>query len=73
MNEILTPPGSLNVQISQPVEDISCSEEETSQRLSFCKVCEHMKINQFTECELSGCQISLMTTIKFKECPKGNW
>jgi hypothetical protein len=69
----LTPPGSIsNVEILS-TEDISCSQEETHNRLSFCKGCEHFIFDDYTKCELSGCLINLMTTMQFKSCPKGNW
>jgi|688.fasta_scaffold158047_3 hypothetical protein len=73
MTTPLTPPGSITYEISQAVEEVACSFDETQTRLSFCKICPHLIINEYTKCELSGCHINLMSSIKFKECPKGHW
>lgn len=72
-DDSLTPPGSISEIITPAIEDISCSAEETERRLSFCRNCTEMIFDGHTKCQLSGCMINLMTTIQFKECPKGNW
>lgn len=57
------------------LDDVICTDEERSNRLEQCKLCENFTINDdgLTQCSASGCLINLMTTFKFKTCPKGNW
>lgn len=56
-------------------DNIECTELEHTSRLNYCKNCIAFKIKDdfLTECSECGCSISLMTTFKFKICPKGNW
>jgi hypothetical protein len=56
-------------------DEIYCSEEESQQRLEFCKPCKNMGVNDqgLTQCQASGCLINLMIIMKFKACPEGNW
>ena len=55
--------------------DILCSSEESQLRLSHCKSCENFFIDtdNHTKCRGSGCNISLMITYRFKQCPVGKW
>ena len=63
--------------IEEVVDDIvvTCTEEESQIRLSLCKSCEnfHMDADQHTKCLGCNCNISMMITFKFKECPLGKW
>ena len=53
---------------------INCTEEETINRLNICKNCDSFIIEDYvTKCVSSGCNISLMTTFKFKPCPLNKW
>lgn len=58
--------------VSEP--EIVCTPEESNARLQFCKNCDSFAIaDETTKCTSSGCLINLMTTFKFKQCPKGIW
>lgn len=54
-------------------EELSCSPEEAQERLAICIACEEMDKTELTRCKLCSCLINYVTTIKIKECPKGNW
>lgn len=61
-------------QVVQVPEELSCTPEESQERLNFCLSCEEMdKEQELTRCKMCSCLINYVTTIKFKECPKGNW
>lgn len=61
-------------QVVKIPEELSCSPEETQERLAICMVCEEMDKEQpLTRCKVCSCLINYMTTLKIKECPKGNW
>lgn len=56
--------------------DLLNSHEETLRKVSICASCENFYIDKNdnnTKCKGTGCNISLMTSLNFKECPKGNW
>lgn len=64
-----TPPP---ISVAEP--DIACTPDESETRLEFCKNCDNFIIEEgTTRCKSSGCLINLMTTFKFKTCPKGFW
>jgi hypothetical protein len=52
-----------------------CSPGEVQQRLSACQGCPNFLIDtdNHTKCKGTGCNISLMTTYKFKMCPLEKW
>jgi hypothetical protein len=53
---------------------VECSPEQTANRLSICKNCENFNFNEIhTICKSTGCNISLMTTFSFKQCPLEKW
>lgn len=54
---------------------VHCTPEESQQRVNFCQICENLTFdeNNFTMCKETGCNINLMSTFKFKTCPKENW
>ncbi len=56
-------------------DDIICNEQESAERLQNCQQCENLILNDsgFTQCSVTGCLINLMTTFRFKSCPKGFW
>jgi|688.fasta_scaffold649978_2 hypothetical protein len=55
--------------------ELVCTIEESESRLALCKPCENFFIDtdNHTKCRGSGCNISLMTTYKFKQCPLEKW
>jgi hypothetical protein len=54
--------------------DVICSIEEAAIRLEHCKTCDQFTHSSgFTVCAATQCNISLMTTMKFKMCPKEFW
>jgi hypothetical protein len=59
--------------------ELYCSPEEQHARQTQCKTCEKFKVetSEFgipvTKCSASGCDISMMITFKFKECPLEKW
>ena len=52
-----------------------CTEQESNNRLEFCKNCEAFIINEnnLTQCLETGCLINLTISSLSKQCPKGNW
>lgn len=56
-------------------EELYCTVEEVFARVEFCKVCENFDIDEqgLTKCKETGCNINMMSSFKFKSCPKGNW
>lgn len=53
---------------------VECTSEESAVRRSICVTCEKFSINNgHTICSETGCNISLMVTFKFKECPLEKW
>lgn len=67
-----TPAPTEDIELSP---DIVCSQDESQQRLSQCQSCENffIDIDSHTKCRSSSCNISFMTTYKFKHCPMGKW
>jgi hypothetical protein len=55
--------------------EVTCTAEESEARLSLCKSCENffIDVDKHTKCRSSGCNISLMITYRFKECPLEKW
>jgi recombinational DNA repair protein RecR len=65
---------TLDDSLNSPVIDIICSTEETETRLGHCKKCDQFTHSSgATICATTQCNISLMTTMKFKMCPKEFW
>lgn len=65
---------SLDNASNNPVIDIICTQEETETRLTHCKLCDQFtQSSEVTICAATQCNISLMTTMKFKTCPKEIW
>lgn len=70
-----------NVQISPTVENytsdagIECNSETRLTRLNLCKNCKNFTIraDNNTVCSETGCNISLMITYNFKQCPLEKW
>lgn len=57
-------------------DDLYCTPEQADARLSVCKTCEKFEIPtnpSITKCAASGCNISMMISFKFKECPLEKW
>lgn len=53
---------------------IACTPDETAVRLSLCQTCVNFTFKDgHTVCSSSGCNISLMTTFSFKQCPLEKW
>lgn len=55
--------------------EITCTSEESEARLAKCKPCENFFIDtdQQTKCKGCGCNISILITLKFKQCPLEKW
>jgi hypothetical protein len=61
-------------EVNNPIIDVICSAEESEIRLSHCKSCDQFtQSSEFTICAATQCNISLMTTMQFKICPKEFW
>lgn len=61
---------------TESTSSIVCRQEELQIRLNKCKECINFytdEIDQQTKCRESGYNISLMITMKDKECPLGKW
>jgi hypothetical protein len=73
MNEMSLIPAE--VLEDKPEIIITCTQEESAQRVTECSKCVNFIFdeNQNTKCSSSGCNISLMTTFKFKQCPLEKW
>lgn len=73
MSNMDTTPAPLEPEVDDIV--ITCTPEESQSRLSLCKPCENFYIDdeQHTKCKGCDCNISMMITFKFKECPLGRW
>lgn len=56
-------------------DTVACTPDETQTRLAACVACENFYVDEeiHTKCQATGCNISFMTTLNFKSCPKGNW
>lgn len=67
-------PAPLSVQAND-LDSIVCDLAESNNRLNSCKSCENFYIDtdQQTKCKGSGCNISMMITFKFKQCPLEKW
>jgi hypothetical protein len=59
----------------EQTDNVECTPEETQNRLATCIACENFYIDEeiHTKCQATGCNISFMTTLNFKSCPKGSW
>jgi len=57
------------------LDSVVCDAAESNSRLEKCKPCENFYIDtdQQTKCKGSGCNISMMITFKFKQCPLEKW
>lgn len=55
--------------------EVVCTDEESKARLAECKPCENFFIDsdRHTKCKGCGCNISMMITMKFKQCPLEKW
>jgi hypothetical protein len=75
IDSLQSPSGSISESnTGTSVEDVICTPEETTNRLTTCTNCVDLtQANEVTICRLSSCNISLMTTFRFKQCPRGNW
>jgi len=71
----MDPTPSNIVDIDNTADNIECTDIERSARLANCIPCEHFFIAEDgnTKCKETGCNISFMTTLNYKSCPKGNW
>jgi len=54
---------------------IECTSAEKTARLELCKSCVNFATDEdnHTICSGTGCNISLMTTYTFKQCPLEKW
>jgi len=75
MIEMNNTPAPTSDESLQNSDEITCSAEESLTRHSYCKECDNFTINSdnHTICSASGCNISMMITFRFKQCPKGYW
>jgi hypothetical protein len=65
---------SVDTELTTPIIDIICSNEETEIRLNHCKTCDQFtQSSEVTVCAATQCNINLMITMKFKICPKEHW
>ena len=73
MIEMSTTPAPIEPEVDDV--EVVCTPEESEQRLSMCKPCEnfYMDEDQHTKCKGCGCNISMMITFKFKQCPLEKW
>lgn len=55
------------------MEELMCTQEETTRRVEFCINCEHKILDVIPKCEKCDCSISIVTTLNFKTCPIGKW
>lgn len=74
MNNEMNPIPAIIEEFKQDPE-VVCTFEESDTRLSLCKSCENFFVDhdQHTKCKGCGCNISMMITMKFKNCPLGKW
>jgi hypothetical protein len=54
-------------------DNINCTEEETTRRLSFCMPCEHNVLDIIPKCNQCNCPLSSLASMNFKSCPIGKW
>lgn len=54
-------------------DDILCTPEQFNIRLDACKSCENFIISATTKCSSTGCDIGLMASYTFKQCPLEKW
>lgn len=54
-------------------DNLECPPEEKARRLKNCQSCKNFVVAEQTVCSATGCNISLMTTFKFKTCPIRRW
>jgi hypothetical protein len=68
-------PVPAELQNDEPVIVVNCTIEESEERVAECSKCVNFIFdeNGITKCSASGCNISLMTTFKFKQCPLEKW
>lgn len=54
---------------------VTCTPEEAEVRVVQCIPCDNFFIDtdEHSKCRGTGCNISFMTTLNYKSCPKGNW
>jgi hypothetical protein len=73
--DIDSPSGWIENTIQQlSFADEICESHEIENRLNICKKCVNFSYeNNVTVCKLTGCNINLMTTAKFKICPIKEW
>lgn len=55
------------------LNEITCRQEETERRVSFCMSCEKNILDIIPKCQECGCSISILTSMTFKICPIGKW
>ena len=55
--------------------EIACSIEESARRAETCKSCDrfYMDIDNHTKCSECKCNISLLISLQFKQCPFEKW
>jgi hypothetical protein len=60
---------------SSAEDNITCTPDQIESRLSNCIPCSNFFIDtdSHSKCKETGCNISFMTTLNYKSCPKGNW
>jgi hypothetical protein len=72
-NDFIPPTPNIENPITNP--GVECTSEEQASRLELCKSCVNFTIDaeSHTVCSGTGCNISLMTTYSFKQCPLEKW
>lgn len=53
--------------------DLFVLQEETEKRISICTACDSLVQDDVPKCKHCACSLSMMTTLKFKQCPEGKW
>lgn len=73
MNEMSPTPAPIEPEVDNIV--VNCTPEESEERLNKCHSCENFFIDEdtHTKCKGCNCNISMMITFKFKECPLEKW
>ena len=54
---------------------VVCTSDQVQTRVTQCISCDNFFIDSdsHSKCRKTGCNISFMTTLNYKSCPKGYW
>ena len=59
--------------MSDDLQDLYCTQEETTKRIEFCISCPSNVLDVIPKCKECDCPISSLTSMSFKTCPIGKW